>query len=245
VRTHAGLTLARSAEDYDVLWFKAPAPQGLADRSGFLLCVRAGADPAVGYVSWDGRLQYGVVVPKGRSRDPVTGDWLADAVRAAPAFLAAHVLARRAELEGPVRLAVLVGRCPVWTAPGVLLLGDAAHPMSPVRAQGINLAFRDAVVAANHLIPALTGQGGGEVLDAACRAVQAEREPEIVRAQRLQRRESRGQGDARSGGWRYTLARHGARLLGRRRWAQAAWLRRQHDLRFGSRPVRLRLPPPP
>ena len=106
-------------------------------------------------------------------------------------------------------------------------------------------ALRDAVVAANHLIPALTGRGGGEILDAACRAVQAEREPEIVRAQRLQRRESRGQGDARSGGWRYTLAWHGARLLGRRRWAQAAWLRRQHDLRFGSRPVRLRLPPPP
>ncbi len=245
VRTHAGLALARSAEAYDVLWFKAPAPQGLADRSGFLLCVRAGADPAVGYVSWDGRLQYGVVVPKGRSREPATGDWLAEAVRAAPAFVAAHVLARRAEVEGPVRLAVLVGRCPVWTAPGVLLLGDAAHPMSPVRAEGINLALRDAVVAANHLIPALTGRGGGEILDAACRAVQAEREPEIVRAQRLQRRESRGQGDARSGGWRYTLARHGARLLGRRRWAQAAWLRRQHDLRFGSRPVRLRLPPPP
>jgi 2-polyprenyl-6-methoxyphenol hydroxylase-like FAD-dependent oxidoreductase len=145
---------------------------------------------------------------------------------------------------------VLVGRCPAWNAPGVLLLGDAAHPMSPVRAQGINLALRDAVVAANHLVPALTGQVGvdavdaADVVDAACRAVQAEREPEIERAQRLQRRESRGQ-VARSGSWRYTVARHGARLLGGPRWAETAWLHRQHDLRFGSRPVRLRLPPPP
>jgi 2-polyprenyl-6-methoxyphenol hydroxylase-like FAD-dependent oxidoreductase len=244
VRTHAGLALARSAEDYDVIWFAAPAPQRLADRSGFLLCVCAGAHPAVGYVSWDGRLRYGVVVPKGRSREPSTQDWLADAVRAAPAFLAAHVLARRDEIEGPTRLTVLVGRCPEWTAPGVLLLGDAAHPMSPVRAQGINLALRDAVVAANHLVPALTGPGGADAVDAACRAVHAERKPEIERAQRLQRRESRGQGDARSGSWRYTLARHGARLLGWHRWAQAAWLHRQHDLRFGSRPVRLQLPSP-
>ena len=166
-------------------------------------------------------------------------------MRAAPAFLAGHVLARRGEIEGPIRLSVLVGRCPMWTAPGVLLLGDAAHPMSPVRAQGINLALRDAVVAANHLVPALTGQGGADAVDAACRAVQAEREPEIERAQRLQRRESRGQGDARSGNWRYILARYGARLIGGHRWAQAAWLCRQHDLRFGSRPVLLRLPPRP
>jgi 2-polyprenyl-6-methoxyphenol hydroxylase-like FAD-dependent oxidoreductase len=245
VRRHAGLALARAAEDYDVVWFTAPAPRGLAYRSGFLLCVRAGVHPALGYVSWDGRLQYGVVMPKGRPWESGTGDWLADAVRAAPAFLAAHLLACRGEIEGPIRLTVLVGRCPVWTASGVLLLGDAAHPMSPVRAQGINLALRDAVVAANHLVPALTGQVGAAGVDAACRAVQAEREPEIGRVQRLQRREARGQGDARSGEWRFTLARHGARLVGGHRWAQAAWLRRQHDLRFGSRPVRLRLPPPP
>ncbi|MDT0353448.1 FAD-dependent monooxygenase [Pseudonocardia charpentierae] len=245
VRRHAGLALARSTEDYDVVWFTAPAPRGLAYRSGFLLCGRAGTHPAVGYVSWDGRLQYGVVMPKGRPWESGTGDWLADAVRAAPAFLAAHLLACRGEIEGPIRLTVQVGRCPAWTAPGVLLLDDAAHPMSPVRAQGINLALRDAVVAANHLVPALTGQLGVEAVDAACRAVQVEREPEMERAQRLQRRESRGQGHARSGSWRYTLARHGARLLGGHRWAETAWLRRQHDLRFGCRPVRLRLPPPP
>ncbi|MGZ8750131.1 MAG: FAD-dependent oxidoreductase, partial [Pseudonocardia sp.] len=104
VRPHAGLALARSAEDYDVVWFKAPTLEGLADRSGFMIFVRAGAHPAVGYVSWDGRLQYGVVMPKGRpgeasTGEASTGDWLADAVRAAPAFLAAHVLARRGEIE--------------------------------------------------------------------------------------------------------------------------------------------------
>lgn len=115
--------------------------------------------------------------------------------------------------------------------------------MSPVRAQGINLAFRDAIVAANHLLPVLKDNAGAGALDAACRAVQAEREPEIVSSQKLQRQEARGQGDALSGSWRFELAKRGARLLGRYRWAQNAWLKRQRELRFGSTEVKLRVSP--
>ena len=243
VRTHARLGIERRPDGYDVVWFKAPAPERLRRRCSFMICVRGGAHPAVCYTSWDGRLQYGLVMPTGGLRTLAQRDWLEEAVRAAPAWLGEHVLAQRDRIEGPTRLAVFVGRCPAWTTPGVLVLGDAAHPMSPVRAQGINLALRDAVVAANHLVPALTGGRGLEVLDAACRAVQAEREPEIIRAQQLQRREESGQGDARSGSWRFVLAKRGARLLGHRRWAQRAWLHRQHDVRFGSRPVRLQVSP--
>jgi hypothetical protein len=78
-------------------------------------------------------------------------------------------------------------------------------------------------------------------LDAACCATQAEREPEILRAQKLQRREAAGQGDARSGSWRFDLTKRLARRMGRYRWAQAAWLKRQHDLRFGSKEVKLKV----
>ena len=101
------------------------------------------------------------------------------------------------------------------------------------------VALRDAVVAATHLVPLVAGSPDPAQIDAACRVIQSEREPEIVRAQTLQRREAQGQGDARAGSWRYALAKHGARLLGRYRWAQRAWLARQHDLRFGSTTVRL------
>ena len=56
--------------------------------------------------------------------------------------------------------------------------------MSPVGGQGINIALRDSLVAANHLVPAL--EGGGD-LDAAARAFEAERRHEVATVQRMQR----------------------------------------------------------
>jgi 2-polyprenyl-6-methoxyphenol hydroxylase-like FAD-dependent oxidoreductase len=243
VRTRAGLELGLLAENYDVLWFKLPAPDRMREGCSFMIMVAAKRHPAVCYTSWDGRLQYGLIMPKGGLKELRGKDWLAESVGSAPAWLAEHMLAERDEIDGPIRLNVLVGHSPEWSTPGVLLLGDAAHPMSPVRAQGINLALRDAIVAANHLVPVLRNGTEPSALDAACRAVQAEREPEIVRAQKLQIREAAGQGDARSGSWRFEFAKRAARLLGRYRWAQNAWLRRQHDLRFGSTKVKLRISP--
>jgi 2-polyprenyl-6-methoxyphenol hydroxylase-like FAD-dependent oxidoreductase len=243
VRAKAGLELKAEKQQYDIVWFKMPAPSEMAATCDFWIMVRAGAHPLVAYTSWDGRLQSGLIMPKG-SMSTLPRDWLPEAVSAAPAWFARHILEHRRELEGPIRLNVIVGLAPEWTIPGVLLLGDAAHPMSPVRAQGINLAFRDAIVAANHLT-GVRPEGDPVALHAACRAIEAERTPEIVRAQKLQRREAQGQGDARSGSWRFAVAKRGARLLGGFKWAQRAWLARQHDLRFGSQPVHLDVPAPP
>jgi 2-polyprenyl-6-methoxyphenol hydroxylase-like FAD-dependent oxidoreductase len=48
-------------------------------------------------------------------------------------------------------LAVESSRVKRWYRPGLLLIGDAAHVMSPVGGVGINYAIQDAVVAANVL----------------------------------------------------------------------------------------------
>jgi 2-polyprenyl-6-methoxyphenol hydroxylase-like FAD-dependent oxidoreductase len=56
-------------------------------------------------------------------------------------------------------LSVESSRCPIWCKPGLLLIGDAAHVMSPVGGVGINCAIQDAVVAANLLTkPLLSGR---------------------------------------------------------------------------------------
>ena len=68
----------------------------------------------------------------------------------------------------------------------MLLIGDAAHTMSPVGGQGLNVALRDAIVAANQLVPALRAGADPAALDAAARRVEAERLPEIAAVQRLQ-----------------------------------------------------------
>ena len=58
-------------------------------------------------------------------------------------------------------LSVTVDRLAVWSKPGLLCIGDAAHAMSPVGGVGINLAIQDAVATANLLAQKL--------LDNSCR----------------------------------------------------------------------------
>jgi len=133
---------------------------------------------------------------------------------------------------------VLVGRCSTWSRRGGLLLGDAAHPMSPVRAQGINMALRDAIVAANHLVPAIRE---GHELMAPLREIQREREREIIRLQYLQLREVRGQRWARERPWLARPLLALAPWLAKTGLIQRLWLRQQRELRFGVTEVQLRV----
>jgi 2-polyprenyl-6-methoxyphenol hydroxylase-like FAD-dependent oxidoreductase len=70
-----------------------------------------------------------------------------------------------------------------WSQAGLLLLGDAAHPMSPSMGQGINVAIYDSVVAAQRLVPAFAA---GTSLAEATRAIEKQRRPAIAATQRTQ-----------------------------------------------------------
>src|SRR5439155_790457 len=122
------------------------------------------------FPSYDGRLQIGWIIAKGSFGDlrrrGIDG-WVDEMANHVSPDLAAHLRAERHAITHPFLLDVICDRLERWTEPGLLLLGDAAHPMSPVGAQGINLALRDAIVAANHLGPVLARRGAPADLDAA------------------------------------------------------------------------------
>ena len=70
-------------------------------------------------------------------------------------------------------LSVQINRLTQWHRPGLLIIGDAAHAMSPAGGVGINLAIQDAVAAARILAePLKTGQ----VTETTLAAVQRRRE---------------------------------------------------------------------
>jgi 2-polyprenyl-6-methoxyphenol hydroxylase-like FAD-dependent oxidoreductase len=74
-----------------------------------------------------------------------------------------------------------------WSQPGLLLLGDAAHIVSPVGGNGINLAVLDAAEAANQLVGPLTaGRPDPVAVDAAAERVEQLRRPTVDREQRMQ-----------------------------------------------------------
>ncbi len=237
LRTQAGLKLNRLPTQYNILWFKMPAPDRLRDTCRMMMYASS-TGMGISYTSWDNRLQFALVQMKGEHRSLSTVEWAEQMAGPVPPWLGAHIRSVADQIEGPTRLNVIAGRAESWHAPGLLLLGDAAHPMSPIRAQGINLAFRDVIVAANHLVPALKSQGGRVAVDEVLASIQAEREPEVSRSQALQQRDTQGIGT-----WYAPLLIGLAGFLGPKpgkyRWAQRAWLQQQHDLRFGSRDVKL------
>ncbi|HEY1932369.1 MAG TPA: FAD-dependent oxidoreductase [Acetobacteraceae bacterium] len=80
-------------------------------------------------------------------------------------------------------LTVAVNRLAQWDRPGLLLIGDAAHAMSPIGGVGINLAIQDAVAAANILVPGLRN---GSATQADLHAVQRRRESPTRLTQAMQ-----------------------------------------------------------
>jgi len=241
LRQAAGLPLQRQGAPLDLLWFQLPAlahaknpavGQGLEPLEqpeppdGFLTLAGGGAIASACRGAM-GELQLGWLLRPGEPLPQRTaGEW-ADAIAAlAPPPLAALLCRHGDQLSRPQRFSVQVGLAERWHTPGLLLLGDAAHPMSPIRAQGINMALRDSLVAARELLNA--GEAG---LDQACARIERLRRPEINCVQALQLAE------VQQGHWigHNSLLRHSlalaAPLLGP--VARAVWRRRQRPLREG------------
>jgi 2-polyprenyl-6-methoxyphenol hydroxylase-like FAD-dependent oxidoreductase len=194
VRRRAELREDRDATPMDVVWCKLPLPE-YARRDRVLRGYLGGGHLLLAAPIYDGRLQIAWVIRKGsfgELQERGMPACLEEMAKHVSPDLAEHLRRHAHDAVEPFLLWTVSDRVRDWTAPGLLVIGDAAHTMSPVGAQGINIALRDALVAANHLVPALLATDADPAaLDAACRRVQAEREPEVAAIQRLQARAPR------------------------------------------------------
>lgn len=192
VRRHTDLGDRRTPdyEALDIVWVRATAPPALTGSTTARMYRSPGT--TIGVIpAPDGTVQYGWIIPKGSFgtlRSGGADSWIAELERHLSTDIAGH-LATCAERTHAL-LDVTCYRLHSWSQPGVLLLGDAAHPMSPAAGQGISLALRDSVVAANRLVPVLSNTCTGDEVDEASRRIQIEREPEIIAIQEIQRQVS-------------------------------------------------------
>ena len=190
VRRRSGLTVAEDATPMDIVWLKLPRPEGFEESFGNeLRGYIGGGRLLIVAPTPDGKLQLGWIIAKGSFGDLRSRGWPAlidEIARQMDPAMAEHLRRHRQASISPFLLSVVSDHMERWAAPGMLLIGDAAHTMSPVGAQGLNMAIRDAVVAANHLGPALRAGSDPSTLDAAAQAVEAERRQEITSIQKLQ-----------------------------------------------------------
>ncbi|MCZ6463715.1 MAG: FAD-dependent monooxygenase [Proteobacteria bacterium] len=188
VRRRGGFEAIDHGFGLDVVWFKVPLPEFMGSPAPVRVYIGR-AHLLIAYQAPDGLLQVAWVITKGSYGDlrrRGVEDWVAEISDHVTPDLAEHLRANRGALSSPFLLSAVSDRVVHWTRPGALVIGDAAHTMSPVGGQGINIALRDALVAANHLVPALLAGADPERIDTATRAIEDERTPELVAIQRLQ-----------------------------------------------------------
>ncbi len=180
VRRMAGFVPIKTSPPMDILWFRLPRLE--SDREGAM--ARFGRGHIVVMLDRLNEWQMGYVILKG-SLQEIRDEGL-EALRRSITELAPELKERVHHLQDWKQAAVLSvesSRVPRWYKPGLLLIGDAAHVMSPVGGVGINYAIQDGVAAANLLVGPLK-RGLVQVSD--LQAVQRRRELPTRIIQRVQ-----------------------------------------------------------
>jgi len=174
VRHLIGFEPVKTSPPMDILWFRLPHLPGDPQedegrvRGGFANGRMLAVFDRFDY--W----QVGYVFPKGTYQQVRAAglEALRNSIVAIEPQFAKHVAALT-DWHQLSLLSVESSRCPLWHKPGLLLIGDAAHVMSPVGGVGINYAIQDAVVASNLLAAPLKA---GRVQDSDLARVQRERQ---------------------------------------------------------------------
>lgn len=182
VRQLAGFVPIKTSPPMDILWF--PLPHLPEDAHSDRVMGGFGGGRMLAVFDRIDYWQIGYVFPKGHYQEVRAAGLEAfrkSIVEIEPSF-ARHVESLT-DWHQCSLLSVESSRCPVWYKPGLLLIGDAAHVMSPVGGVGINYAVQDAVAAVNVLARPLSN---GQVRVEDLAEVQRQREWPTRVIQRIQ-----------------------------------------------------------
>jgi len=152
LRDKSGLKVKDLGAPFDVLWLSLPHRPG--DPVDLVGRIQGGAFFVMIYRGDYWQCAYGI--PKG-GHDAIKAEGIT-AFRARLRKVAGFAADRVDTITGfdQVKLlTVTVNRLEQWARPGLLMIGDAAHAMSPAGGVGINLAIQDAVATANIVGPVL------------------------------------------------------------------------------------------
>lgn len=180
LRAAAGLATREFGAPMDVWWFRLPRHEG--DPHGLNGVFASGHGCAL--IDRGDYFQIAYLIRKGTDA-AVRAEGI-DALRDKVAELAPWLAGREGlrSFDEVKLLDVRLNRLRRWYAEGLLLIGDAAHAMSPIGGVGINIAVADAVAAARILAgPLLRGSVGTRDLA----RVQARRWLPAAIIQRVQR----------------------------------------------------------
>lgn len=157
VREQAALKLIKTMPPMDVIWFKLPKEHD--PLTGNSTGGRFGVGTMLAMLDRDHEWQLGFVILKGSYRtlrERGMEYFHDELLKLAPELIKS--LQYLKDWSQCSILSVVTGRVDCWHKPGLLLVGDAAHVMSPVGGIGINYAIHDAVATANLLTePLLSG----------------------------------------------------------------------------------------
>lgn len=146
IRAAAGLQVQDLGAPIDVLWFRL----AYRERGHHAVLGHIEAGQLLVMLDRGDYWQCALVIRKG-SAETVKAEGL-DAFRARVCKLTRRNSADEiVSLDDVKLLTVTVDRLDRWYGPGLLIIGDAAHAMSPIGGFGINLAIQDAVATANIL----------------------------------------------------------------------------------------------
>jgi 2-polyprenyl-6-methoxyphenol hydroxylase-like FAD-dependent oxidoreductase len=153
VRTLAGIPTTIIKHGYDILWAKIPSPEGWEPT--IKLAMVEGKQLAI-FTQFGGFIQigWGIEEDSYAALKKQSFKQFTNRIKQAFPDLTETVDTHITECKDFVVLKVQSCKCETWVQDGLVIMGDAAHTMSPTGAIGVNSALEDANILGNILLKA-------------------------------------------------------------------------------------------